>query len=53
MSILTPGRFSVAKGGTKSSFDLQFAPWGGAYSRALKAESHLSEIEVSVFGYRF
>ena len=26
--------------GKEQSFDLQFVPWGGAHSRALKADSH-------------
>ena len=37
--ILTPGRFSVTKGGAKSKvFTSILPPGGGAYSRALKAE---------------
>ena len=36
--ILTPGRFSIAKGGAKSKvLTSSFPPGGGAYSRALKA----------------
>ena len=39
--ILTPGRFSIAKGGAKSKVLFSSSPHGGgAYSRALKAESH-------------
>ena len=37
--ILTPGRFSIAKGRAKSIGLTSSLPlWGGAYSRALKAE---------------
>ena len=37
--ILTPGRFSIAEGGAKSKvLTSSLPPWGGAYSRALKAE---------------
>ena len=36
--ILTPGRFSVAKGGAKNKvLTSSLPPGGGAYSRALKA----------------
>ena len=37
--ILTPGRFSIAKGGAKSKVLTSILPpVGGAYSRAMKAE---------------
>ena len=39
MRILTPGRFSIAKGGAKSKvFTSILSPEGGAHGRALKAE---------------
>ena len=39
--ILTPGRFFLAKGGAKSKvLTSSSLPGDGAYSRALKAESH-------------
>ena len=38
--ILIPGRFSIVKGGAKSKvLTFGMPPGGGAYSRALKAES--------------
>ena len=37
--ILTPGRFSVVKGGANSNgLTSSLPPGGGAYSKALKAE---------------
>ena len=42
ISILTPGRFSIDKGGAKSKvLTSTLPPGGGAYSRALKAEKLL------------
>ena len=39
ISILTPGRFAIAKGGAKSKvLTSTLPPGGGAHSRALKAE---------------
>ena len=41
IGILTPVRFSIAKGGAKSKvLTSSLPPGGGAHSRALKAEKH-------------
>ena len=51
--ILTPGRFSIAKGGAKSKvLTSSWPPGGGAHDRALKLKSHHESPPFPVGGYK-